>query len=543
MLFALRRLCRMRICEEQDMMDKRYLYKPELWGALGAMVSGLAAHGFALVNILHNYDNILQQPRGYGAGITSGRWLLSLLGDFLDRFLDLSYNLPLVNGLLFLLLIALCAFAVVHVLGIRSRLSAGLIGCMMATFPAVCSTMVFRFTVVYYGISLLLSILCVWAADRGWRGFLLSTVCLACSMGIYQAYAPVSIGLFVLVLMRDSLKEDARLSDLVRRGFRYCGVLLLGVLLYFVLLKLFMRLYSQTGTLVLDTYQGIDKMGQISPAQLPGLLRRAWTSAALFSVRNYCSLAPTRIIKVLWSLLILSILAVSGHILLNRKVKPLLAVFYCMMGLLFPIAINFIVIMCPEANVYTIMVYAFVLVGCAPLMLLEALPEEKKSVNRILVRLISWLTAAVIFYNGYYTNFNYTALYYANEQVKTYLTGLTAQIRMTEEYTPEKKWAFLGEIRDPLMIDMWKDQWMGYEVAPFYGGVSWCTAEELLTTSYSFDFWIHSYIGYFPTKASQEDEAFLAEDERVARMPCWPSAGSIKVIDDFLVVKFQESGS
>ena len=521
------------------MIEKRY-DTSEIYAASGALIAGVTVHGFALFNILHNYDNILQQPRGYGAGITSGRWLLSLMGDFLDKYLDLSYNLPLVNGLLFLVLIALSAAVVVNILQIKNRVSSVLIGCMMVTFPAVCATMAFRFTVVYYGFSLLLSVLCVWTAERGKLGVLLSVVCLACSMGIYQAYAPVSIGLLVLILMKDAMKEDADFQKLVGRGLRYCAILILGVLLYFVLLKLSMKLYAQNGPVILNSYQGIDQMGQISLTQLPKLLRRAWTSAALFSVRDYCDLAPTKIIKILWSVLVLCILLVTVYILIYKKVKPLPAAFCCVMGMLFPLAVNFIVIMCPDGNVYTIMVYAFVLIGCVPLMLLERLPENTGRANRRISRFVSVITAAIIFYNGYYTNFNYTALYYANEQVKNYLTALTAQIRMAEGYTPEKKWAFLGEIQDPDMIDMWKDQWMGYEDPPYYGGIKSCTAEELLTTSYSFDFWVHSYIGYIPEKATQEEMQSLAAEEQVAEMPCWPSEGSIKVVNEYLVVKFQE---
>lgn len=56
-----------------------------------------------LVNVLHNYDDIAQQPRGYGTGVTSGRWLLSIMGDFCDA-IGGNFNLPTVNGLLFLLL-------------------------------------------------------------------------------------------------------------------------------------------------------------------------------------------------------------------------------------------------------------------------------------------------------------------------------------------------------------------------------------------------------------------------------------------------------
>lgn len=80
---------------------------PEFLSATAALISGVIAHSFALVNLIHNYDDILQYPKGYGAGITSGRWFLEVLGDLNDAFLDLNYNLPVMNGLGFLVLIAL----------------------------------------------------------------------------------------------------------------------------------------------------------------------------------------------------------------------------------------------------------------------------------------------------------------------------------------------------------------------------------------------------------------------------------------------------
>ena len=133
--------------------------RPEWTAALAALLSGLLTHAFALIHLLHNYDNILQQPKGYGAGITSGRWLLEILGDFNDAFVELNFNLSTMNGLGFLLFVALSTALIVDFLKIRNPVSAALAGVLMATFPTVCATLVFRYTAPYYGLSLLLSVL------------------------------------------------------------------------------------------------------------------------------------------------------------------------------------------------------------------------------------------------------------------------------------------------------------------------------------------------------------------------------------------------
>lgn len=514
------------------MVDSKKMYQSSAWTAFAsALLTGILAHAFALVNIIHNYDNILQQPKGTGAGVTSGRWMLSLLGDFCQNVLDLGYNMPLTKGLAFLVLIALSAAFLVDILDIRRKGGAVLTGCMMATFPTVCATMVFRYTAPYYGISLLLSVLAVWVAFRTRWGVLLSAMCIACSMGIYQAYVPFSISLFVLILMRNALKEDAELSSLIRQGLICCACLVLGLIFYFGSLKLSLAAYDAQ----LDTYQGINSMGKISLAQLPGLIKNAWLSAALFSVKDYCILTYTPVLKILWTLLILVILVQAVLLLVLRKPKPLNAAFFCLMGLVFPLAVNFIAVMAPEGIVYTIMVYSFALIAIAPVMMLEYLPEFAR--KRLVAGSLSVLLALIVCYNSYYTNLNYTSLFYANRHVENYFSGLMTQMRMTEGYTPEKTWVFLGDqVDDPKLYDIWN-------VEPVYGGFIGSTAKGLLNASYSVNVWIHSFIGYKTVYASAEEEAALAADPRVTEMPCWPSQGSIQVVDDYIVVKFQETAN
>ena len=515
-------------------MSIKINYKtPEWTAALTAILSGVAAHAFGLVNVIHNYDDILQQPRGYGAGITSGRWLLEILGDFNDTLVQLNYNLPTMNGLGLLLLIALSTAILVNFLEIKNPVSAILTGCLMATFPTVCATMVFRFTAPYYGVSLLLSVLAAWVIGKGKFGWLLSAVCLCLSMGIYQAYPPFTISLLVLALMRDSLKKDAQLVPLIRRGVLYCVSLALGVVLYFVFLKISQAVYAVDTSVALDNYQGIDTMGQISLAELPGLIKQAWVSAVFFPLKDYCSLASVRPLKVLWLLLIFVILLQVVYTLLRMKTKPVMAAFCCLMGLLFPLAVNFIVVMAPEGIIYTIMVYSFVLIGIAPLVLLECLPKEPDGKHSFFTGLLGVLLAGIILYNGYYTNVNYTALYYSNRQVENFANSLMIQVRMTEGYTPEKKWVFVGELDRFVMWDLW------YEV-PYYGGVAGSTAHGLFNATYSRDFWFSAYLGNSPLNASAEEQRIMTQDPRVAQMPCWPAEGCIQVIDDYVIVKFQE---
>lgn len=508
---------------------------PAWTAAWAALVSGIVAHSFALVNILHNYDNILQQPKGYGNGISLGRWLLAVLGDIGQNLFDLGYNLPLVNGLFYLLLIALSAALVVHLLHICKPVSAVLTGCLMSTFPTVCATMLFRFTTGYYGLCLLLSVLAAWVLEKPKYGIFLSALFTACALGIYQAYTPVTIGLFVLMLMRRSLEEDADFRGLVLLGFRCALSLVLGLAMYFILLKLSMAVYSLWGEMALDNYLGINEMGKFKLSELPFFLKKAWLNAVCFPLVDYCELASSWMLKLSWTGVMLMTLVLAVYLLVSRCTKPLNAMFCCLMVFLFPLAVNFQVIMSPQ-GVYTMMVYSFVLIGCAPLMLLEFLPPAALQVNgkQLFRGAMGVLLALVVFYNGYFANYHYTALYYSNRQVENYLSGMVAQMRMTEGFTPDKKWVFLGANRDPMFWDIW-------DTMPRYGGMHGCSAKELLNVDYSLSSWFHNYLGFGAPFASQGEKEALSADPRVSQMPCWPAQGSMQVIDDYLVVKFQES--
>lgn len=494
--------------------------RPEWTAGAAAFGCGVVTHLFGLVTMLHNNDDIGQLPYGYGTGITSGRWLLTILGD-LTGALELSYNLPLVNGVLFLLLIALSAVMVTAVLQIRSRTFGALTGMLFAVFPSVAATMFFRYTVVYYGIALLLTVAAVWLTERYRLGFLGAIVCLALSMGIYQAYVPFAISLFVLLLIRRVLHGEGDLAALVKRGVWYCLILGLGVVLYFLCLKVCLALY---GTQLSD-YNGVNNMGKLSLAQLPGLLKYTVYTFCMLPLKNYCGLGNMRLIRLGWILLAL-IAAVGILVCLFRKPrKPLRIAMAAVLCGLFPVAANFIQIMCPDGWVYTLMVYPFVLVPLLPVLALEAVPEGR--CGKGLSRLLAVVLAGMVFCYGYDTNVNYTSMYYSNRQTENYLNGMLVQVRMTEGYDSTKKWAFIGNIQDPMLRSPWQ-----YESR--YGGNE---EASLLVNRETRWYWFQMYCGCTIPQVTEEEAARLARLEEVQQMPCWPDQGSVKVIGDTVVIK------
>ena len=505
-----------------------YFKKAEMVALKSTFVIGVITHLFALTNVLHNYDSVGLQPYGYGTGLESGRWLLSLLAwRAIDWFGQ--YNLPMINGLLMIFLLSVAAALFVSVYGLREK-SAFCVGVIFATAPAVTSTMFFGYTAPFYGLGILFAVLAVWFAEKFRWGLVLSIGCTAASLGIYQAYVPLTIGMFVLLLLQHTLRNDKSIGKLILKGLYYCIAIALGTIVYYVVLQILLNHFG----LVLHDYQGISSMGGM---EVHGLLTsglRAIVTCFRMPLTNYCELAQTQLVMLSYLLLYGLSFVAMVYVMITRGCKILHVVFAFVLVAFFAMGTGFIEVMVPNGFIYTIMVFSYVLVLCAPIVLWELIELPKKeTLKKLRCAMGGTIMALVLFvcFNyGYQANTNYTALYYTNQKTENYLNSLVIQVRMTDGFTADKEWAMIGKIQDPMLYDLW-------ESVPKYGGNP---TFKFLVNDYAQYAWPENYMGVEIPYASDEKTEELAGMEQVKAMPCWPNAGSIAVVDNTMVVKFEE---
>ncbi len=496
------------------------LKKPTWISAIFAFIVGIAVHLFGLVNILHNHDNITR-AWGYGDGISSGRWFLHFVGEAVNR-IGGNINLPLVCGGIFIAFLAVSAALFVSVLEVKGRKSAAVIGAVFVTFPAVTSTMFYRYTAGYYGLAIFLAVLAVWVIDKNKFGFIISGIFTALALGIYQAYLPLTVAMFVLVMIKRVLDKDEIFLKHLLRGIRYCGSVVIGLVLYFVILHISLAAMG----IELTGYQGIGTMGKLSLSQIPSLVITAFKSFVLMPLENYCSLSSIPAIKYSYILLGLVTVLTVIYVLIIKKKKITDIIMTVFLGVMFPIAVNLIVIMCPDGVIYTLMVYSFAVVLCTPLVLVETCPvgsiRKFASVSGIA------LVLCLVMSYGYLANVNYSSMYYANRQTENYMNGFISQIRSTEGFSADKKWVLVGtQINDPLFCDPWQSVDIFGGSAHTYGTIN----------GYSRNWWIEAYTGITPPWADGETTEKIMSDPAVEAMPTWPDSGSIQIIDDVVVIK------
>lgn len=511
--------------------------KPEKTAFLWAVLIGFMTHFYAFTNKLYNYDELYSTPGSYGLGIENNRWFLEYLGREVAKVVGGSYSLPLFNGVLCVLLLAVSALLVVRMFGMKSSLFAALVGGLMVAFPAVTCMFFFMFTSVYYSIGIFLSVLAAYLLikhPKKWWLNLIAAVLLACSLGIYQAYFPnaVCLCLIAVILSCAFGGEKEEFRTVLLRGVRYVAVLGVGMVLYFVLNLAFHRYWNIDVTM--GGYQGLDSMGHITAESLVQGLKQCYESFAALCVRETLYLNTiTSMMKSYFGVIL--ILVGSALFLLfakkgNWAKKALMLVGF----ILLPIAIFLIYIMAPEAYVYTLMIYPAVFLLIFLLVWVERFAREMPK-YRVVSSLMQWagagLAGFILVIYVWYGNGCYMSMEYTKYHDMAYFETMVTQIKSLEGYRDDMPVVMAGmEIEDETN-----------QVGSLLGDVFGMEGKsETNVNAYSRNHLIAKYLGFVPEFGGYEDILTWMEREEVKNMNCYPDDGSIAIIDDTIIVKLSD---
>lgn len=143
-----------------------------------------------------------------------GRWFLGLISKFMDKSIGI-YSLPWLNGIISLTFITISACLITELLGIKSILGKVLVGGVMAVFPVVASIYLFMFTSAAYFAALLMMLFSLWLIEHYKYGFIGGIILFACSLGIYQAFLGVWLGVACCLLLKKCFDKGISFSKLL----------------------------------------------------------------------------------------------------------------------------------------------------------------------------------------------------------------------------------------------------------------------------------------------------------------------------------------
>lgn len=495
------------------------------------LITGFIIHSFRLTQMINNHDDIGSLYREYGAGTVSGRWALSLLGDLANnRFILGSFNLPLFNGMLAIFFLSISVCVILEIFGLQKTLAGYIWGILFISYPTCAGTLLYMYTVAYYGLGCFLAVYAVysWKQHNAFN-WILGILASAVSIGIYQAYFPITVCLVLMVYITYIIKNAPPLLEMIKSAFYYLLSLVFSLGLYYLILQIALKVRN----IQLLSYQGISEMGFQSFGDFFEAIKKCYTCFLELVNHNYHSINVLWITKACIAILMVLLLFETVYFVAHQKgslPKVILGISF----LLFPLAINLIEVMCSKSVIYELMVYATVFIYLFPLILYEEIITKTACLNKFPFHKIMYsvLIAAVLTY-VWHDNWNYVAQDYLNKKTESYATTLVTSIKVTEGYRDEYPVLFIGE--DSFIEDKhWHNPYADY---PEYFFIA--TDRINMLNTYTWRSVLETYTGFHYTPA---EIGSLTEKEldMISEMPCYPNYGSIKIIGQTIVVKLAD---
>lgn len=526
------------IKEKYDNIDKRIKMC-----FLSAFICGLFAHIYALTNHLYNYDELWHTPTGFGTGLEVGRWALSITVWIQKVLFDDCFTIPFINGMLTIILYAVAACFVVSALDIKDEFYAIIVGGLMTTFPALTCRMFFMFTTHYYAIGIAMAAAGVWIIAKKKLNILKVMIAIALTvygMAIYQANFATAVCILVGNLLVWFITENVELKTAIKKCINY--VLYLGACMALFLTGSKIAL-SITGK-QMETYENLDKMGQLSMEQLIEGIIRCYKTFFKLPIIDVYSMNPNRIVKIAFLICFLVFLYTFVKVWMMKK-EVYLKVLVSLVFAVLPIAVNLIIIMAiSSGTMYSIMVYEIVFVFIISIACLEAIRTCNSYItaipNKMVIdkveTLLNSVTAVMLVITVityiWFANGNYLAMEYTNQHDNAYYQTLMTQIKSVDGYHADMPITMIGK---PVVDSTYTRQDMIGRTFNISGKSS--------TNINAYSSWniMTRVLGYDPVnRNSDEEEEYFRGLDEVVNMPCYPSSGSIKIIDDTIVIKFQE---
>lgn len=503
----------------------RYM-KPQWKKAFfSAFLTGLLIHMPILVSDIPNHDGLSSMYFDQNM-ITSGRWFLTIACGFSSY-----YTIPWIIGILGLFFLSCTAAALTEILELEDDVMIALVSGLLAAFPALASTFAYVFTLDGYMMGLFLAVLSVLLVKKYRWGFLGGALCLAFSLGIYQAYLPFAILLSIYSILILAI-EEGEIWQKIGKALHYLYMGVMGAALYYIILNVLLKIQGKE----LASYQGINQMGL---ADLPQKIISMYKDFVFFTlkgnvlVHNLFSAAGLFVL-VLLTLFTLFCLACQKKWWKN----PGFFAIIILLALGLPISTNIILLISPDVTYHLLMRYQWVLY---PILMAAFVNRYGLSKGGSAKReqMIAWALSfsvfVMVFCYAVADNIGYSNLQKRYEKTYSYCVRLLDRIEQTPGYYQGIPIAIVGVVG-----------YVPYPETDITGdvtsGMIGLNGDFLLYTGKNYQEFMKNYLGATLNFLEPEEMKDIYYSEEYIAMESFPAETSIKIIDGVLCVKTENVG-
>ncbi len=506
------------------------IVKPE-WklSFLAALTIALFTHLPMMLSDIPNHDGLDSLYFDQNM-ITSGRWFLTVACGFSSYF-----SIPWVISLISIFLIALTAVVLTEFLALKNRYSIVLCSGLLAVFPTVASTFAYVFTMDGYMLALFLAVSAVLlTAKRRW-GFLAGGVCLAFSLGTYQAYLPFAVLLSIYGILMNAMKEK-KFSVKIKNSLHYLYMGIEGAGLYYIILQLLLWLEGKE----LASYQGINSGLESGTSLLSGglvsLVKKIYLDFAAFTAKGNVVYNNG---YALTACLVLAVLTIAAVLICAKQEKWYKSIWFYLIVLLLaaglPVATNLILIISPSVTYHLLMRYQWVLYLILPIAFLDGFCKKQESgPKKKTAAFFSWVTLlagfVLVFHYMITDNIAYSNLQKRYEKTYAYCVRLLDRIEQTPGYYQGIPIAMIGVVGDE-----------PYPPTDLTGKVTsnmiGMNGDFLLYTGRNYELFIKNYLGATLNILEPEVMEEIYNSPEYREMESFPAPDSIRIVDGVLYIK------
>lgn len=459
---------------------------------------------------------------GENTAYRNARWCVPLITSFFGK----NVVIPLVIVVFYCLAIAASAFLIFKLLEITNIGFQIFIVSSMVSFPVITRQFAYLYMALAYAVSFFMVVLAAWFLRRKTiLSFVCGTICLLIMMGAFQSYIGAAAALVLICFLLDVIKGRPIIEAIKDVGIYIFSGVLAGI---------FDLLIAN----VIINMRGIEASGRVASVSLSEAIKYLGFSVPMsyrwfFMYFDDDVLSRSKLYIVLF--IILAILLVINIFLLVKNNKIVNSICLIIGFFLLPLAMNVCVVIFPHNGIYDVMRYQYVLVIPLVFAMLEMLPKT------VWTSLLHWAIYANVFLliMGYTISSNASAICYklAYESTHDQAVSMLSRVYELEGYDMNTTPIVLGgqAISYQDTYDQF-GQLFRYAVMES-GPVFWGGEYGLTTCRY---FYFLDYLGVNPQWLTNEQYHYVIKTQEYCEMPCWPEEGSVKMIDEYAVIKIVE---
>ena len=229
---------------------------------LTSLIVGLITHITFITEMIFSQDGlwnslVCYMPSAWEFSI--GRWGI-FLADKIVNYLAI----PNITGVISILIISIASVFIIDILKLKNKTTIFLSAVAMVVAPSLTTTMIFAYTSVAYTAAMLLTVLIVWLIFKNAKNIwirifniILAITLFVISLGIYQSYMGVVVGLTAMRLIRDLFDDENDIKKFFIHGLIMILIVIIGGIVYFGVTKIVLHNIG----FELVNYKGMENIG------------------------------------------------------------------------------------------------------------------------------------------------------------------------------------------------------------------------------------------------------------------------------------------